>query len=62
MENARCFINIYHWKAKYKPSYIKEGCEDNRVNLKCMKKSTAIEWSEMPSVGRIKVKVAEEEV
>lgn len=27
-----------------------------------MKKSTAVEWGEMPSVGRIKVKVAEKKV
>lgn len=42
MKNARWFINIYHWKANYKPSHIEEGCEDDRVNLKLMKKSTAI--------------------
>lgn len=32
MKNARWFINIYHVKANYKSSHIKEGCEDNRVN------------------------------
>ena len=49
-------------KGELQTNYIEQGCEDNRVNFKCMKKSTAIEWCEMTSVGRIKVKVAKKKV